>query len=71
MLKLVKWAIHRQFFLSCPLWQRSKTSNKSCLSFKRIEIQGVSKLHKWGRPRQYCFNHVYSGREVKAKKINL
>jgi hypothetical protein len=59
------------FFLSCPLWQRSKTSNKSFLSFKRIEIQGVSKLHKWGRPRQYCFNHVYSGREVKAKKINL
>jgi hypothetical protein len=54
MLKLVKWAIHRLFFLSCPLWQGSKTPNKSFLSSKELRFRGY----------QNCINGVDPGSTV-------
>ncbi len=41
------------------------------MSFKELKFLGVLKQDKWARHRQYFFNHIYSGREVKAKNIDL
>jgi hypothetical protein len=63
MLKLIKWAIHRQCFFDPVHYGRDAKAQKNnfCAS-KELEIQRVLKMHKWARHGQYGFYHVYSGR---------
>jgi hypothetical protein len=40
MLKLIKWAIHRQFFQFCSFWQRSKNLKMLLVSNEIIGAMG-------------------------------